>query len=214
MNIPVVPTAESRLEAFSFVEQQIEFDTEVTKLIQELDSNARNQYISPENVLRYSHGERWLAYTQNQIDTERAFQQHGGVVTVKLEDIISHKVNLLHEFIHETFTTMHRLFMQTLFQTASDACDQTGNVVDAKKVGSPAAAFLEMLQKIQFGVDRKGQPVLPTVHLGNDAYQRMMQDLEVQGEDFKKKVAQITQTKREQALANEAKRRARFKTIE
>ena len=105
---------------------------------------------------------------------------------------------------------VHSEFMKMIYQTVHEATERTGNVVDAEQHGSPAKAFMEMLRKIEFGVDRDGAVSRPQIHLGSEIYEKFTKDIEAQGVEFREKVEELTAAKEAAALEREAKRKARF----
>ena len=100
--------------------------------------------------------------------------------------------------------------MRTLYETVSSAVEEVGNVVDAKGKPTPDA-FLEMLSKIEFGVDRKGEVTRPEVHLAPEAVPKFMKALEDAGPAFRSQVDQLIAAKEIAALAREKERKSRFR---
>lgn len=105
---------------------------------------------------------------------------------------------------------VHSEFMKMMYQTVHEATERTGNVVDAKQHDSPAEAFMEMLRKIEFGVDRDGAVSQPQIHLAPELYEKFVKDIDTQGLEFREKVKELTAAKRAAARKREAKRKARF----
>ena len=199
-----------RKEIFSFRSEQREFDAAVAEIIRGLIEQNRNAVMSPDNVIAYSHGEGWIAWQQNDEETTHFFQEHTHGENIRFQDIIDHKLSILPDFILHMAEGVHSIFMKSVYKTLHEATEKTGNVVDVKQHGSAADAFLEMLRKIEFGVDRHGTVSRPQIHLPPQAYQKFVKDLEAQGDEFKKKVEEITAAKEAAALEREAKRRERF----
>ncbi len=104
---------------------------------------------------------------------------------------------------------MHRQFAQMLYSTVGAACDQTGNTVDAKAEGSLENAFMAMMEKVQFSVDKNGKVNLPTL-LPPDTGARMMAALEAASPEYKERLEAIKARKIEEALGREAERKAKF----
>jgi hypothetical protein len=99
---------------------------------------------------------------------------------------------------------------KNIYATVSAAADGTGNVVSTKAAGSPALAFLEMLRKIEFGVNPKGEVTLPDLHLSPEMGQKMFDDLNSQGPEFRNEVERIKREKALDALQREQARLAKF----
>jgi hypothetical protein len=102
-------------------------------------------------------------------------------------------------------------FMRTLYETVSSAVQEVGNVVDAKGKPTPDV-FLEMLRKIEFGVNRRGEVTRPEIHVHPETAPGLIKALEDAGPAFQAEVDRLTAEKEAEALAREARRKARFKT--
>jgi hypothetical protein len=98
-------------------------------------------------------------------------------------------------------------FMRTMYDHISKSVEEVGNVVDAKGK-PPTEAFLEMLRKIEFGVNRKGEVTRPEMHNVSPQFVKALDDA---GAEFEAEVARLTEAKEAQALAREGERVGRFK---
>ena len=199
-----------RQELFTFHDAQSEFDEAANEIIRRFLEKQRDTVIASENVISYSHGERWMAWQKDDEDKTHEFQKHSHEESITFQDIIDHKISILAEYIHAMAEGVFSQFMTTLYQTLHEATERTGNVVDAKKHGSQAEAFLEMLRKIEFGVDRYGAVSRPQIHLSPEMADKLMKDLEAQGVEFRQKVEELTAAKEAAALEREEKRKAGF----
>ena len=203
----VVP---DRKEIFSFHDEQSGFDEAATDILRRLIEQQRDTVLASENVITYSHGERWTAWQQGDEDKTHEFQEHCHEEVIKFQDIIDHKIPILPTYLLRIAEGVHSEFMKTLYKTLHEATQRTGNVVDAKQHSSPAEAFIEMLRKIEFGVDRAGAVSRPQIHLAPEMSEKFVKDIEMQGVEFRKEVAKLTAAKEAAALEREAKRKARF----
>jgi len=100
--------------------------------------------------------------------------------------------------------------MQTLYQTVPEAVEEVGNVVDAKGK-TTTGAFLEMLRKIEFGVDRKGEVTRPEIHTHPDNAPKFLKALEDAGPEFGAEVERLMAEREAEALERERVRKTRFK---
>ena len=105
---------------------------------------------------------------------------------------------------------MHRQFAQMLYSTVGAACDQTGNTVDAKAEGSLENAFMAMMEKVQFSVDKNGKVNLPEVHVAPYIGARMIAALEATPPEYKERLEALKARKIEEALGREVERKAKF----
>ena len=80
---------------------------------------------------------------------------------IPYDEIIMGDLSLIDRKISGVANDMRRQFMDMLYTSLSAATERSGNVVDAKKIGSIPASFLEMLKKVEFSVGRDGKVNLP-----------------------------------------------------
>lgn len=200
----------ARKEIISFDKEQSGSDEEITNIIRRLIEQQRDNVIASQNVISYSHGEGWLAWQHGEQDETREFQEHSHEESIKFQDLIDHKISTLPEYITAMAEGVHAEFMKMIYQTIHESTEQTGNVVNAKQHSSQAEAFLEMLRKIEFGVDRDGAVSRPQIHLSPKMFDKFQNDIDAQDAEFRAKVEELTAEKETAALEREAKRKARF----
>jgi hypothetical protein len=105
---------------------------------------------------------------------------------------------------------MQRQFADMMYSTISEACDASGNIVDAQREGSLLNSFMAMLEKIELDVDKHGNVHMPQIHAPPGIVQRMMSELEAAPPEFQDKVEQLKQKKILEATEREAARKAKF----
>jgi len=97
-----------------------------------------------------------------------------------------------------------------VFQAITKACDSSGNVVDAVNRALPDA-FMEMLEKIEFGIDRNGEVEMPTIAVGPGMGERMLASLETQPPEFQARAEAMIAEKKAGALSRERARLERYR---
>ena len=70
---------------------------------------------------------------------------------------------------------------------------------------------MEMLEKIEFGVDRNGEVSMPSLYVPPDTGDRMIGELEDQPEEYQERIKGIIEAKKAAALNAEQARLDRFK---
>jgi hypothetical protein len=98
-----------------------------------------------------------------------------------------------------------------MYAKVAEGADAVGNTVDAKQFASPALAFLEGLKRVEFGVDRQGNPSRPQFHLGKKALEALQRDFEKHGKPLQDKIEEITKQKEREAVERNKSRLRRFK---
>ena len=167
------------------------------------------QLVSPENMLRYRHGRTWTS-PANEHAFNGGMQTHSMEMTTPFQDLVDNRLSLISDALRALATSAKVQFTHMIYSGVSAAADHVGNTVNAKELGSTAEAFAQMLEKVEFSVGRDGQVSLPEMHVGSEAYDKLIKALNEAPPEFRERIERIKATKSEQALAREAERRAKF----
>lgn len=171
----------ARREYFSFSEEARQFDRALTELIGNLAREKRNSILNDENIMHYRHGTMWVATASDNPDEHGEMQVHSTETMISMDDIRHHKLKALPKFLDEIVKQMHQSMMKMMYQTASDACEKSGNTISAKDYETQADAFLATLKKIEFGVDRKGNVSMPEFHVHPKAFATLKEQADAKG---------------------------------
>lgn len=166
--------------------------------------------LNPRNVQRLYHGVTWRTHSGDASAKQPStMKQHQIEHLVKFEDVVAHRLEIIPLGIRSIVGGMQDQLMSQLYSTMHESTEKSGNVVSAGEVGSNTLAFLEMLKKIEFGVDEAGQVTLPELHLapGNPLFEQ----LQKAGPEFEAEVDKVIQQKSAKALERERERISRFK---
>ena len=117
--------------------------------------------LSQENIQSFYHGEGWIDQGHDAPTNTGTFELSQVEHVIKVEDIASFDLSVLFKFIESMAQRLFDNMMKLLYTRVNEAVESTGNVVSAAETGSTAAAFLEMLRRLEFGVDSKGKVSLP-----------------------------------------------------
>lgn len=180
------------------------FGQEVVKQLRK----SQHAYIDPRNVQRFLHGRSWQSHQSYDPDQVSELKHHQHQMSIKFDDIMLRRLELIENTLNELSGEMAEAFIRSLYSTVSEVCDKYGNVVNAGK--EPARAYIEMLEKIEFGVDRNGSVSIPQIHAGTAAIETFRRDKTMNSIEFEEKVAKITKIKSAEALEKEVARKAKF----
>ena len=193
-------------------QEGLEFMKSTNKTIANIISNKTKVFISEENIKQYQHGSGFKTFYGHPYadEGENTFTQHSAEVLVKQVDLLNNNLSAFNNFINDLTEKMMSELLGTLYKKVSEATEKTGNVVSAKDhEGSATATFLEMLEKIKFGVDQNGKVSLPQIHSGDDKF---LKKLEKESTPlFELKVEEIKARKTSEALKDEIERIKKFK---
>jgi hypothetical protein len=180
------------------------FNKEVTRRLRE----AQESLVDSNNMQRFTHGRTWQSHQSHDPDGVSELTTHKHQISVKFEDVILGRIATVPDTLNELFQAMYESFARSLYKTVSDACDQSGNVVNASD--GMAKAFLDMLEKIEFSVDRNGTVSLPQIHVGPGGIELFQSNAEMNSPEFKAASEEIIKRKSIEALDRESERKAKF----
>lgn len=185
------------------------FDEAFAGFIRMAKRGGVERMVSEENVHRFTHGRRWN-HRSSPYTVDGEMQTVSAVGETPFAAIVEGDLELIPRLVNSIVEQMNTAQMRMFYDTMSKSCDDHDQVVTVDDQGN-AAAFLEMLRKIQFGVDRDGKVSLPQIHAGRDAARAMIADLEAQSPEFKAEVDRLIAEKSEESLERERLRRSRFR---
>lgn len=196
---------------FTFADEVEQNEEVFASLLQEAVRARNSHFMSSENTLAYSHGQAWRSHESYQPDTVVQMTTLASEMSLDFDAVISGDLTIMLEKFTAAAESLHSAMMRHMYQTISDVCDAEGQSVRKLPETSIADSFLEALQKIEFGVDRDGKVVIPSIHAGKEMAQRMLTELQNAGPEFEQKVKLLREEKEREALRKEEQRRARFK---
>lgn len=168
-----------------------------------------SQFVSPENAHHLRHGEDWR-HPGLPDAISGGVQQHTSEVVFKFQDVVNHDLGSIDRHVQKITEDMGRQFQQMMYATISAACDQTGNIVDAKAEGGPLEGFAAMLEKIQFGADKHGKVSEPQIHMGPETLEKLREAEKSASPELLLRINAVRARKTAEAIEREAQRKARF----
>lgn len=167
------------------------------------------QLMSPENTQRLRHGGGWRHPGLPEA-VDAGMQQHTSEVIVKFQDVVNHDLSAIDRHVQKIADDMSRQFQQMMYETISAACDQTGNVVDAKVAGGPLEGLAAMLEKVQFSADKHGNVTPPQLHLSSEMLKKLREAEKSATPELLQRIQETRERKSAEAIQGEVRRKARF----
>jgi hypothetical protein len=202
-------TAGQRPIFFAFEAGEHAFNEAFRSALRQFQKALRGKFVPPENTYRLYHGNRWCNPASVEVAPGET-KMLSAELNISSKDIIANDLSLLQRSFAYVSETFQQQFATMMYSNISDACDASGNVVDAQKQGSLPNSFIAMLEKIEFAADKHGNVCMPEVHAPPGVAERLIAELEAAGPEFGEKVEQLKQTKILEATEREAARKARF----
>lgn len=187
----------------------IAFNAAFTRMLAESQKAIVSQYLLPENTLTFRHGGNWR-HPGNDEAISNEMREHSATIETPFQDLIDNNLDAIPRCIESLSESMHQQFAHMLYSTVSEACDQNGNIVDAKNEASLTDAYIAMIEKIQFAANKNGEVDFPEIHANPEMASRIKKALEAAPPEFKERVEALMARKIEEALEREAERKAKF----
>lgn len=186
------------------------FAKSLNEFIVKANSKKMSAYMSSENMYTLHHGSSFSSTDNN----ESKLTKHAVNIEFEYSNIRLYKIEQFYVFINDFIEQMSSQMTKTLFKIISDSCDKVGNTIDVKqkKLTNPEA-FLEMIQKVEFSVDKNGEVLLPTIYLHPSQSQKFMEEIKTQDGEYSNKIEEIKKEKSEQAIIKENERLLKFEGI-
>lgn len=186
-------------------------ERQIMDAIAEALSQRVDARIPPENTQFLVHGSKWSHEREGDNPAFGGFERQESHAEISTKDIVEGDISAINRFAAELIDRFESGFAANMYSTVGRAAEEVGNSISAKDMSFPDA-FLEMLRRIEFGVDRKGQVTRPQIHLHPEMAKEVIPLMDAQGPEFQQEVDRLTAEKEAAALQREAERRARFKS--
>lgn len=188
------------------------FDEQVSIALRERVEALMADLVSPENTESYSHGEGYVFQRVDSSIGSGKFQHQIVGEEIKTESIASNDIQAFLTFLEALVQGFFRQMKQFLFQRVGEEAASVGNVASFQDDKGLAAAYLEMFEKIEFGVDKHGNMSFPQVRLSPEMGAKMQAALQEQGPEYHQRIAELVEQKTAAALVREQERLAKYKT--
>jgi hypothetical protein len=209
--IAATPKPDPRFFCFERPGDEEAFERSLMKLLAELNERTREALVSRRNVLRLNHGRYWV-HSARDPETDTCMQSISAEWLIPFREIADNDLDLIRRAILPVSEEMSRQFAQSMYSMVGAAAERVGNVVDVKKEGSVSQSLIDMMSKIEFGVDRDGNVSMPQIHAGPEAAEKFAVELENMAPEVAARLERLRLEKTQQALDREAERRAKFRT--
>ena len=179
------------------------------KLIDALAREELGRIVPQENNRYFRHGTGWTspASTARAPDEAKLIRHE---YSIHFADVVAHDLTIIPKSIRGIADGVASAQIGQIFEAVSESCDRTGNHVDGSE--RPFAdTFMEMIEKIEFGVDANGEIEMPSIFAAPDQVDKMVASLESQPPEYQARAEALMAEKKKQALAREQERLARFK---
>jgi hypothetical protein len=183
---------------------------ELGRVLQEEIERRLAVFISPQNWLRFRHGDRWNIRRADASEDTGEFQTLQTLLPMSHEDVVRNDLDTL----AETMATQANLLAQQnaglILKRADEAVEDTGNEVSFEEAGSFAEGYLEMLRKSMFSADSEGRVSPPNMLVSEESGPEIEHRRAEQGAAFKLHEQEIMHQKAAEALRRERERLSKY----
>lgn len=209
MNTTDTPSQPPPFSPFAYGSRHRELSGAILKRLQEVVDTRRSRMIASRNAFSYRHGGEWsLSHSPDSGDFAK-FQSVRAESEVNYQDVVDHNLLAIRRYIEDVADKFEQQFLASLFELINETTEATGNIVSFS--GDAADGMMQMLEKVELGVDEHGHPSMPQLHTSPENSERIRRDLEAQPRDFWERWEQVRAEKEAGAIAHEAARISRFR---
>lgn len=204
--------ADPRIICFERKEDIAAFDASLSKLLSVMQKRAQQSFINEENVLRMNHGGSWI-HTARESESDTKLHTLSAEWQIPYKEIANNDLSLISKTVISVHNNMLEQFTKNMYDVIGDAAENVGNSVTTDQNQSFAVTFLEILRKIELGVDKDGNVCMPQIHVGMQLAKRIEQDLNNIDPHLAAEIEKVKATKIEEAQVTERKRKSKFKSL-
>jgi len=195
---------------FPLIKANQDFQKSFNALVRKVHQDNLYQTLTPRNVHNFAHGSGWRTHSGDESAKELSeMEKHSTEFSLSFTDVVQQHLAMLPRLISDITQSMHSGLMQSMYSKVRQSTEQTGNIVNASQVGSNAKAIIEILNKIEFGVDESGNVTMPEIHVPPGS--TIFEDIQKEGAAFEKEMEEIIERKKLLALQKEQERLSKFK---
>jgi hypothetical protein len=202
-----------RIVCFERPEDEKAFEGSVIRLVVQLNERSRETLVSRQNVMRMNHGRNWV-HSAREPEPATSMHSISAEWLIPFKEIADNDLGLIGRTILPMSEEMSRQFAQHMYGVVGAAAERVGNVVSAENASSVSRSLIEMMSKIELGIDRDGNVSMPQIHAGTEAHAKLVAELENMKPEVAAELERLRLEKTREALDREAERRAKFRKIE
>lgn len=195
---------------FRYRSRAKDFEEALTRQVAAELRHRQDDFISPQNIQRFSHGRSWKTKITETGDDGGEMRLHSFELQSHFDNVVNHDLSKFLYLKKQLVEGMTEQFQRSMYQTISESTIKSGNRISAGSDQSPAETFLAALEMIEFGVDENGDVSLPQFHGSREFIDNMIADLRAKGPEFEQRIEQVKAEKFELARQRESERLSKF----
>lgn len=194
---------------FHFPEIEIEFMKGFAKEIGEKARVLREQYMKPENVLKFSHGNTWESPANELGDKVGKLKEHRTGTELSLVDIANGRAEAVFETVSQVTGDMHSQIESMIIETIVRSTNESGQVIDGTQKTFPESMY-DMVEMLELPLDEKGELSMPSMLILPSQSPKLHAQIASAGPEFEQRFSMLKDRKKKEAQESESKRLSRF----
>jgi len=197
---------------FRYTPTQDSINSIVTEKIRQNLQAKQLGVLDGRNMLGYKHGKQWRWGNNRDADQTSAMQSISAEYSVHQDEIVNHNTHIIQDYVSRLSEQLFGAFMKGLYEMVEQSAKEIGTSINANDYGGDfVKGFLEVMQRIEFGVDRYGRATPPELHVGISAGNKIIQELQRQSLEDQRHFEETKKRKETAATAREADRISRYR---
>lgn len=167
------------------------------------------RYMSPVNVLKFSHGRTWEAPANVLGDRTGELKEHGTETALNLKDIAAGKIETVFLAVSQATADMSNQMERLLIETMINSTEKSGQIVDGAHKTFPESMY-EILEMMELPLDEKGELSMPTMFIDPSQSEVLESQIKSAGASFEERLSALKDKKKLEAQERERRRLDRF----
>lgn len=184
------------------------------RALQEEVERRLETFISPQNQLRFRHGDRWSIRRTDDSEDAGSFQRIQSLLPMSYGDVVHNDLPKLADTMNAQAEALTQQSIDLLMNKVDEAVKATGNEVSFDEAGSFAEGYIETISRAKFSVNNEGDVTPPNLYAGPELGAEIERRVAEQGRAFKLRVQEILATKASEAAREERQRLSNYEGFE
>ena len=156
------------------------------------------------------HGRQWESPANELGEKSGEMETHSFEMSVDIKEIVAGNPIVIFKHAELVATEMSNSFEKMLFNKLESSTALADNAVNAAEHDTFAEALAQSLERIEMSVDEQGNLQLPTIFVPPEYLERTLKQLKTAGPEYEKRIEEIKERKRQEALQREQERLNKF----
>lgn len=189
------------------------FGDNILTFVKELVQCKLSPYVSSANTIILYHGGGWTNPAINDSE-ESKIEEMSFELFMRPSWIIEHNVDEMINFLLDFADKQASQMIEKVFRTIKESCQNNGNVLERPNDLPVAETIIQMLEAVEFSVDRNGNVTMPQICSGSQMHEKILEAIPHLSPEYHQKCESIKARKIQEAIQKEQCRLKKFKGLQ